>query len=308
MPNPPPGFPAGFPDKLPSTATPESITGQMDFFMEWLKPIKKWNTYADWSTVSAYEQALLIFSGMETWVLDSVAHTVTIPSSSTVTSPLSGGKITINSGVIAGVTDGKKLYLGDVEFPLAGTSTKSVGVSSLADQGDRRTDRIFLGTRIGNTLLMRSSSVPAAYPSSKIFDARLVSSQDITSVVTVNFTPTLYDSDAYTYDAVNDDVTILTTGRYLISFTVAAYLFTTAAGSVFTAYIQIDTGSGFVTIDSGRVYGNMDPAYILTTGSMTRILELNSGDKLRIRASRFSGTQTIYARTYGTAMTITRVG
>lgn len=308
MSNAPAGFPPGFPDKIPGTTTPEDIAGDMDFFMDWVAPTKKWASFADWGMVAPYEQSLLVFAGFDSWTLNAGSDEVVVPAVSKIVSPLSGGAITVNAGTISGVVDGSKLYINDVSFPMSSNTTKAVSVGSLTYRESRRPDCIFIGVRVGSTLYMRPSSVAAAEPSMKVFEAVLSVSQDITAGSVVNLVPSLYDSDAYTYDSVNDDVTILVTGKYLLSYSVLG----TSSGAVpsdteFDACLRKDSGSGFSAISGSYVFSNLDQAYKSATASMTRILALNAGDKVHVYAKRSSGAMTMHASNAGTAMTITRV-
>jgi len=291
------------PPEMDPIAAAEGAT----LYMDWPAAMSDWSDYNDWMALAQYEQPLLIFSGFNAWTLNSSTDQVTIPNDCTIISPLSGGRIVIEATTLSGVDSGDKLYLQNVEFPLS-SGTKTVTVGSLSNTSSRRPDCIFLGVRVSNTLYMRASSVPAAEPALKSFDARLASNQSLGKSTVINFTPTLTDSDAYTYSTSNDDLEILEDGRYQVSFSVTGDISSPTAAGQFSAHLELDSGSGFSNVDGSQVFGYLSTAFPYATGSSTRVLSLSSGDKLRVVGTDAGSVQSIRARSDGTTFAVIRVG
>lgn len=151
----PPGFPPGFPDKMPGTPTSDDILGKLDFFMEWPKPIKKWDKYADWAMFVFTETAHLIIAGAESILFVAATDEITVPAL-TIVSPMGGGVITTNPVIAQTITDGQFIYIKDVEFPIKSNATKSLTIGNLSSKDSRRADRLFMGVRDGDTMYFRT--------------------------------------------------------------------------------------------------------------------------------------------------------
>lgn len=108
--------------------------------------------------------------------------------------------------------------------------------------------------------------------------------QTLTTTRTViNLDTTMTNNDGTTFSLASDEVTIGTTGFYLISFAVAGDLATGTRDS-YHAYVQIDTGAGFADIDGTFIGGYTRITGEETSASGGFVYELNSGDKLRLSA------------------------
>lgn len=291
---------------VPPTPTLSSATADGNFFTEWVKPAEKWRDYDDYGLLPMLETGHLIMVGGE-------GAELTLPSSLSIpqlqiVSPLGKGVITVSS-FSGSISAGQAIYLEDVEFPITGSTAKSITIGPLSNKEDRRTDRLFLGVRVGDVLYMRASSVATSAPALKVFDAVLAeTSQDMTAEVTLNFVPTVQDTDTYTYDATDDDVEVLADGRYQVTFSVLSFIAGAGTGDAeFSAFLQVDSGGGFAAVAGSYVAANLDDVMESGSAAMTRVLELGAGDKVRVRALRSEGTRTLYASGTGTSMTVTRV-
>lgn len=297
------------PPQAPVTPPPtlDSAMADGNFFMEWAKPVEKWTEYADYGMLPLLETGQLIMVG-------GGGAELTLPSSLyipqlQIVSPLGKGVVTVNS-YSGSISAGQAIYLEDVEFPLTGNTTKSVTIGSLSDRKDRRTDKLYLGVRVGDALYMRASSVATSAPALKVIDMKLSSSQDITTEATLNFTPTVQDTDAYTYNSTDDDVEVLAAGRYQVTFSVLPYITGIGSGDAkVTAFLQKTNPimGGFSSVTGAFVSVYLDATMESGSASMTRILDLSAGYKLRVRALRASGTRTVYTSDTGTTMTVTRI-
>jgi hypothetical protein len=140
---------------MPGTPTKDDILGKIEFFMEWPKPIKKWDEYGDWAMFIFLETAHLIIAGAESTEFVPALNQITVPALK-IASPLGGGVITTNALSGATINDGQFVYITNVEFPIKSNTTKSLSVGSLSDKDNRRADRIFLGVRDGDTMYFRT--------------------------------------------------------------------------------------------------------------------------------------------------------
>lgn len=150
------------PPKAPVEPPPtlSSAMANKNFFMEWVKPIERWRKYEDYGLFSTLEVAHLIIAGAEgiTFVPETL---IPIPTPSELSVPALRiispvGKGIINTNPLSTeLNDGQAIYIENVEFPIRGSTTRDLTVGSLSQRRDRRTDRIFLGVRIGDSVYFR---------------------------------------------------------------------------------------------------------------------------------------------------------
>jgi len=112
----------------------------------------------------------------------------------------------------------------------------------------------------------------------------------------------------FTHIAGSAEVTINTTSTYLVSYSVSTGISSGTSRSESESRLMIDTGSGYNIVPGsiGRMY-NRTLAQSESTASRSFALDLNSGNKLKIQASRISGTSTITTLAEGSALVITRL-
>jgi hypothetical protein len=127
--------------------------------MEWVEPLEKWRDYDDYGFLTGLETSHLIIVGAEGVVFTPETIIPVAPSSLEVpelklVSPLGKGVITTNT-FSGELDDGYAVYVKDVEFPITGSATKNITVGPLSSMNQRRTDSIFLGARIGDSLYFR---------------------------------------------------------------------------------------------------------------------------------------------------------
>jgi hypothetical protein len=127
--------------------------------MEWVEPLEKWKDYDDYGFMTGLETSHLIIVGAEGVVFTPEVVSPPTPSSLEVpalqiVSPLGKGIITTNpfSGEL---DDGQAVYIKDVKFPIEGSDTKNITTGPLSNAPQRRTDSLFLGVRIGDTVYFR---------------------------------------------------------------------------------------------------------------------------------------------------------
>lgn len=102
----------------------------------------------------------------------------------------------------------------------------------------------------------------------------------------------------------NNEITINTSALVNISFNVSSDTAVGTLRAISSAFLQIDTGSGFVVVPGTYVYMyNRQIGYGKASGSTNCILNLNSGDKLRLQILRNAGDTDL--KTLGGACSIT---
>lgn len=312
MAKPPPGFPPGFPDKLPGSETPESILAKLKYFMEWIKPMKKWDDYDDWSMFVSVETAHLIVMGTEDILFVPAADQITIPAL-TIVSPLGGGVITTNVLALATITDGQFVYIKDVEFPIKSNATKSVTVGSLSSKSERRADRLFLGVRVGSVAYFRPNITPSGEAAGgQFFDAFSTSTADIHSGYTdVTLNTERQKTSSFTHSADSAEVEVDFGGKYVIEYRVTAQGYNSlggdpVSGTELIAKVQADTGSGYADVSGSFSYTTTEVAYDTSTMNCKLVLDLDSGDKIKIQAKRNEGTAEVRLVSGASGMTILR--
>lgn len=112
----------------------------------------------------------------------------------------------------------------------------------------------------------------------------------------------------FTHSASSAEVTINTTETYVVAYAITTDNTLGTNRSESETRLMIDTGGGYTVVPGsiGRIYNRMASE---GEGTATRmlVLDLSSGDKLKMQASRISGTNTIQTLADGSALTISRV-
>ena len=107
----------------------------------------------------------------------------------------------------------------------------------------------------------------------------------------------------------SNEVTVNRTGIYHVNFRVSTQVSTGTSRSTSACYLETDTGSGFTKIagSDGFMYNRQATSNLgVNTGSVSLVLDIDSGDKFRIIFYRDNGTDTI--QTIGGGSGITFVG
>jgi hypothetical protein len=114
------------------------------------------------------------------------------------------------------------------------------------------------------------------------------------SAVTVLLDQTRINSSPSLFNVSSSEVTINGSINAFISFRVSTEITTGTSRSTSFAWIELDTGSGFVEVEGSRtfMYNRTDGASV-NTGSGNILLDLNSGDKIRLRVQRQDGSDTL---------------
>lgn len=112
----------------------------------------------------------------------------------------------------------------------------------------------------------------------------------------------------FTHNTGSVEVTVNTTATYVVSYTVTTNITSGTSRSESEMRLMLDQGSGYNQISGsiGRMY-NRNNSQGGNTATRTLILDLSTGDKIKMQASRISGTSTVVTLADGSALTISRV-
>ena len=106
----------------------------------------------------------------------------------------------------------------------------------------------------------------------------------------------------------NDVITINESGTYSIHYRISTRILSGGNRSISSGWLQIDTGSGFATVDGSMVYMyNRTSTMSENTGSATVILDLFSGNSLRLQFNRVAGTDSIQTIQDSSGITISKI-
>jgi hypothetical protein len=180
-----------------------------------------------------------------------------------------------------------------------------IALSKMADQADE--------TLLGNNVGFAGPPLVLAVAAVRtMFDLAYYDVNDTTGGVALT-SGAVYalDTVALTsgdFSLASGEVTINKTGKFLVNVFVTAGVGTTTARSAADSFLQIDTGGGFASIanKSCRHYCR-ETTEDATTGAINAVLDITSGDKLRLWGIRRGGTATIYSIADMTGMTITEL-
>lgn len=129
----------------------------------------------------------------------------------------------------------------------------------------------------------------------------------ITSEATIIFDTTRNGSDLMVYNVSSGETTFKESGKFSIQSTVSIDN-TNTSRSTAKIFVQLDTGSGFVTIPGIEAYTyNRTSASAENSASISTILDVNSGDKIRVRGVRNSGSGALLTIANGSNITISRL-
>ena len=131
--------------------------------------------------------------------------------------------------------------------------------------------------------------------------------QDITgSTITVNIDTERTNTDGAKFSLANDEVTVNVTAVFEFALRVSTYISTGTNSSTY-AWLEVDTGGGFVVVDGTQCF--MSNAIAVgghDTGVARGIISVTSGDKFRLRCARKAGTGTCTTLADGSALTFHR--
>lgn len=122
------------------------------------------------------------------------------------------------------------------------------------------------------------------------------------SIIVVNLNVERFaSSDTYTLS--NDEVTVNSAGRYLVSFTTSVVL---ASGNRTQATSYVDTNNSFTLGTRGEMYVRQS-GYGATAAHVFPA-DLSAGDTLRLRAVRTVGNGTVQTLASGSGLSLVRIG
>jgi hypothetical protein len=131
------------------------------------------------------------------------------------------------------------------------------------------------------------------------------SQTDISSVTTVNYNNVNKTSNASVFVNSSGEITINKTGTFLITADVSTYV-SSSTSARSDSYALIQKNSSTITGTTMWMYNRLGPDSGAghNTGSASVILDITSGDVIRVIAVRFSGTDTVGLRANGSRITI----
>jgi hypothetical protein len=130
--------------------------------------------------------------------------------------------------------------------------------------------------------------------------------QDISSTVTVNLDQERQTNSNYTLTS--DEVAVGSAGVYETTFTCSIDVTSGSGNSTGKCWIETDTGSGFSVVDGTECYTyNNDSTQGENSCTRTVVLDLSSGDDVRLRAERNAGTDTLETITDGSSLTMKKM-
>jgi hypothetical protein len=111
----------------------------------------------------------------------------------------------------------------------------------------------------------------------------------------------------FTHTAASAQVTITTTGTYVLTFTVTSDITTGVARSQSAMRLMRGTGGPFSVVagSEGRMYNRLD-AQGEATATRTLVLDIIAGDVLKVQAGRIAGTDTVQTLSGASSLTIVR--
>jgi hypothetical protein len=127
---------------------------------------------------------------------------------------------------------------------------------------------------------------------------------NISSLTTVDFDTVFKTSNASVFVNSSGEITINKTGIFLITANVSTYV--SSSTSVRSdSYAIIQKNNSTITGTTMWMYNRLGPdsAQGHNTGSASVILDITSGDVIRVQATRFSGTDTVGIRLNGCRLT-----
>jgi len=129
-----------------------------------------------------------------------------------------------------------------------------------------------------------------------------------TGTITVNLDTTRTDSGDGAFTLASDEVTINKDGTYVISYRFGNNVTSnTRCGA--KAWLEIDTGSGFSEIDGSLTYTyNRGVSYGENTAMAMVVLDVDAGDKVRMRADREHGSGTMETLVDASSLSIFTAG
>lgn len=117
------------------------------------------------------------------------------------------------------------------------------------------------------------------------------------------------DTNLFTHTVNTAPITVLESGRYFVSARMTTDITAGTARSTSEMRLQIDSGSGFVTVDGTRaVMYNRDNVNGDGSCRISLIYEFTSGDIVKMQARRGQGTDTIVTRADGCSILIYKIG
>lgn len=111
---------------------------------------------------------------------------------------------------------------------------------------------------------------------------------------TVNLNETRINSAPSLFTVSASEITINENINSLISYRVSTEIDGGSSRSTSTAWLELDSGSGFTEVDGSRVFMyNRTVNASVASGSGNILLNLSSGDKVRLRVQRKNGSDTL---------------
>jgi len=189
-----------------------------------------------------------------------------------------------------------QIGLGNVD----NTSDLNKPISTLTQTAlDDKIDLIEKGATNGVATLDSSGQVPSSqlpFSDSERFEAynSVTTTGFNTSPATINLNQTRINSAPSLFSITSSEVTINENINALVSYRVSTEISSGTSRSTSYAWVEIDTGSGFTEVDGSRVFMyNRTDGNSVNTGSGNVLLDVNSGDVIRLRVQRQDGTDTL---------------
>lgn len=128
--------------------------------------------------------------------------------------------------------------------------------------------------------------------------------QSFTGTITVDLDTARENSNTSVFSISNGEITVAKNGKFFISYHTSLEQSTNTRSSS-VAKLEIDTGSGFTTIPGTDSYGyhrNNNQGQNTCNGSC--LINLTSGDKIRLNITRYSGSATLVTIANASAINI----
>lgn len=143
-----------------------------------------------------------------------------------------------------------------------------------------------------------------------IFDAYdAVGGQTFTTATPITLNINTIRETTSDFSLINNQITCIKSGMYSIIFRVSTDISSGSARSTSGCLLQLNTGSGFNEVAGSRGYMyNRTFGDAANTATVNLVLDLNSGDILRIGIFRFTGSDNIRTMPNASGITIYSIG
>lgn len=161
-------------------------------------------------------------------------------------------------------------------------------------------------TTDGDGNLEWSNKESATLSANKFFDAYdAVGGVSINSLTTVSFATERQNPDPDIFELAGGEVTINLSDKFMFIYRVSVDNVNGSNRSDFISYIERDSGSGWSEVPGTRGHGyNRQASEGMSTVTVACVLDVENGDKYRVRAFRDSGSDDLETIADGSSITI----